>query len=83
MKIGILADSHDNLPKIARAVEIFSVEGVGQVLHASDLVSPIKVGPFACLNAPLVGVFGNNDGDRLCLTERIREIGTLHVGTYE
>jgi putative phosphoesterase len=83
MKIGILADSHDNLPKIARAVEIFNAEGVGRVLHAGDFVSPITAGPFTGLNAPLVGVFGNNDGDRLYLTERFREIGTLHTGTYE
>ena len=83
MKIGILADSHDNLPKILRAVEIFNAERVHEVFHAGDFVSPITADPFSRLNAPLVGVFGNNDGDRLYLTERFRKIGTLHVGSVE
>lgn len=37
MKIGILADSHDNVPRVRAAVGHFRREEVGHVLHAGDL----------------------------------------------
>jgi putative phosphoesterase len=82
MKLGILSDSHDNLPVIARAVERFNAEGVSLVLHAGDFVSPFTAIPLSKLHAPLVGVFGNNDGDRLFLTRRFEKIGTIHPGYH-
>lgn len=77
MKIGILSDSHDDLEALAKAVALFNAEGVVQVLHAGDIVSPFTFEIFRELRAPLGGVFGNNDGDRLLLRERSR--GALHV----
>ena len=77
MKIGILSDSHDDMEAIAKAVALFNEEGVLQVLHAGDVVSPFTFELFRDLNAPLGGVFGNNDGDRLLLRER--SAGALHV----
>lgn len=77
MKIGILSDSHDDLDAIARAVALFNAEGVVQVLHAGDIVSPFTFEVFRELRAPLGGVYGNNDGDRLLLHERSG--GALHV----
>ncbi|MDD5220166.1 MAG: metallophosphoesterase [Candidatus Bipolaricaulis sp.] len=82
MKIGILSDSHDNLPALGRIVERFNAEGVGLVLHAGDFVSPFTAVPLGRLRAPLVGVFGNNDGDRLYLTRRFEGIGTIHSGSH-
>ena len=77
MKIGLLSDSHDDMEAIARAVALFNAECVVQVLHAGDIVSPFTFEAFRELRAPLGGVFGNNDGDRLLLRERSQ--GTLHV----
>ena len=77
MKIGILSDSHDDLACIAKAVALFNAEGVVQVLHAGDIVSPFTFELLRDLHAPLGGVFGNNDGDRLLLRER--SAGGLHV----
>ena len=77
MKVGILSDSHDDMGAIARAVAVFNAEGVLQVLHAGDIVSPFTFELFRDLHAPLGGVFGNNDGDRLLLRER--SAGALHV----
>jgi putative phosphoesterase len=82
MKIGILSDSHDNLPAIERIVERFNAERVGLVLHAGDFVSPFTSIPLGKLHAPLVGVFGNNDGDRIYLTRRFDGIGTIHPGYH-
>jgi putative phosphoesterase len=83
MRIGVLADTHDNLPKIAQAVELFNREKVELVLHAGDFVSPFTAGEFKRLRARLIGVFGNNDGDRLYLLERYRGIGELYDGHHE
>ncbi len=43
MLIGLMADTHDNIHLIDRAVERFNEEGVELVLHAGDYVSPKKV----------------------------------------
>ena len=77
MKIGLLSDSHDDMEAIARAVALFNDEAVLQVLHAGDIVSPFTFEIFRMLRAPLGGVYGNNDGDRLLLRER--SAGALHV----
>jgi len=77
VKIGILSDSHDDLDAIAKAVALFNAEGVVQVLHAGDIVSPFTFEVFRGLRAPLGGVYGNNDGDQLLLRERSG--GALHV----
>jgi putative phosphoesterase len=77
MKIGIIADTHDNLPQIKKAVEIFNQEKVELVLHAGDFVSPFTCLEFKNLNCPLKGVFGNNDGDKIYLQEKFKGIGEL------
>jgi len=83
MKLGIIADTHDNMPKIARAVELFNDEAVDLVVHAGDFISPITANEFQRLNAPFIGVFGNNDGERLYLTERFKEIGKIYPDYHE
>ena len=82
MKIGIIADTHDNLPQIRKAVEIFNREKVELVLHAGDFVSPFTFLEFNNLNCPLKGVFGNNDGDKLYLQEKFKGIGELYPAPY-
>ena len=83
MKVGILADSHDNMPMVARAVELFNKEKVELVLHAGDFISPITANEFARLKASLIGIFGNNDGDKLYLTEQFCNIGKLYPDFHE
>jgi hypothetical protein len=83
MKIGIIADTHDNLPQIKKAVEIFNQEKVELVLHAGDFVSPFTCLEFKNLNCPLKGVFGNNDGDKIHLQEKFKGIGELFPEPYK
>ncbi len=82
MKIGIMSDTHDNLPQIKKAVEIFNREKVELVLHAGDFVSPFTFLEFKNINCPLKGVFGNNDGDKLYLQEKFKVIGELYPAPY-
>jgi hypothetical protein len=82
MRIGILSDSHDRLPMLERAVERFDAGGVELVLHAGDFVSPFTAIPLSTLDAEFVGVFGNNDGDRIYLTQRFEEVWPIHLGYH-
>lgn len=74
MKVGIISDTHDNLPLVDRAIEKLNKEKVGLVLHAGDYVAPFTVLRFKKLKAKLIGVFGNNDGDHELLKERFADI---------
>ncbi|MFH1396994.1 MAG: metallophosphoesterase [Candidatus Omnitrophota bacterium] len=64
MKIGLLSDSHDNLPNIEKAVKFFNREKVDFVLHAGDFVAPFTIGKLGKLKCGWKGVFGNNDGEK-------------------
>jgi len=67
MKLGIMSDTHDNVPLIVKAVEIFNNADVDAVLHAGDYVSPFSLKPLLSLECDFLGVWGNNDGDKLAL----------------
>lgn len=70
MLIGLIADTHDNLPKIKEAVRIFNERKVEVVLHAGDYIAPFSLGPLEELRCPYLGVFGNNDGEKDGLSQR-------------
>ncbi len=78
MLIGIMADSHDNLLKIEQAVRFFNQREVDVVLHAGDFIAPFVVNKLKDLSCNLVGVFGNNDGEREGLKKQISQIGEIH-----
>jgi len=67
MKIGILSDTHDNVPLIEQAAAKLKDAGVEQVLHAGDFIAPFALKPLAAIGAPVTAVYGNNDGERLGL----------------
>jgi len=75
MKVGILSDSHDNLPRLAEAVEAFRAAGVVHVIHAGDFVAPFALPPLRQAGVPVTAVFGNNDGERLVLKARFDSFG--------
>lgn len=64
MRLGVIADTHDRVPFIERAVKILNASNVDAVLHCGDFVSPFSLLPFKDLKSPLYAVFGNNDGER-------------------
>jgi len=77
--IGIIADTHDNLPLVDKAVKKLNEMNVGLVLHAGDYVAPFVIPKFKGLKAKLIGVFGNNDGDRELLKKRFKEYEGLEM----
>jgi putative phosphoesterase len=79
MLIGIISDTHDNLPMIERAVKRLNDEKVTLVLHAGDYIAPFVIPKFKALNAKLIGVFGNNDGDHELLKKRFSETENCEI----
>ncbi len=76
MKIGIISDTHDNVDRIKQAISIFNEEGVSLVIHAGDYISPFSLIPFEDLKAEFIGIYGNNDGDKVLLNTR--SMGRIH-----
>lgn len=81
-RVAVIADSHDNLRMIERAVDVINGWGADLVVHGGDFVSPFTSRPFAKLEAPLRGVFGNNDGDRALLKKTYAALGEIRSDPY-
>jgi putative phosphoesterase len=75
--IGILSDSHDNLPRVRQAVRLFNDAGCDLVIHAGDIVAPFAVDELRNLRAPVKAVFGNCDGEKAGLTRAFRGLGEI------
>lgn len=75
MRVGLLSDSHDHVPRLREAVSLLNRLAVDVILHAGDYCSPFAVRELGRLEAPLHGIWGNNDGDVYRLTEAFAEIG--------
>jgi putative phosphoesterase len=74
MKIGVMADSHDNVPMVRSAVDIFRVEDVDCVIHAGDIVAPFAAKELLKFEKRVICVFGNNDGERKWLKKLLIDI---------
>ncbi len=79
MRIGLISDTHDNLPMVEAAVQLLNEEKVSLVLHAGDYTSPFVIAKFKALNCRLIGIFGNNDGDHELLKKRFGETENCEV----
>ena len=64
MKVGIMADSHDHLRLVRKALDVFRERGAEVILHAGDVVAPFAAKVLAAFERPVHVVFGNNDGER-------------------
>jgi putative phosphoesterase len=77
MKIGIFADSHDHLDNLRRAVRVFNQHRCERVLFAGDLVSTFAVPPLRHLQCPLIGCYGDNEGNKVGLAAGMSIVGQL------
>ncbi len=80
--IGVIADTHDRLPLLDKAVKRLNEEKVKLVLHAGDYIAPFVAAHLKPLKADLIGVFGNNDGDRELLKKRFSDLGAEIRGKF-
>ncbi len=77
MKIGIVSDTHNNLANVREIVKLFNAAGVARVIHTGDITQAKTLDVLADLEAPLYGVFGNNDLEREALDAGVRRHGFL------
>jgi len=77
MKIAIISDTHDHLDMIRLAVRKMQEKKVEMVIHCGDFIAPFAIPPFGQLNVPFIAVYGNNDGEKKGLAEKIFNIGGM------
>jgi putative phosphoesterase len=77
MRVGLFADTHDHLENIRRAVQLFVSRQCELVLFAGDLVSTFAVPPLRALTCPLVGCFGENEGNKAGIQGGLEIIGSI------
>jgi len=82
MIIGAMADTHDRLDAVDKAISYFNSQKVTDVLHAGDLVSPFVAPLFSKLKAKLHFVWGNNEGDHNFVKVRFADIGVTPLGDF-
>ena len=75
MRIGIVSDTHNNLKNVRCIVDLFNAAAVERVIHTGDISQAKTLDVLATLNAPLTGVFGNNDQERESLETAISRHG--------
>ncbi len=74
MRIGVMADTHDRVPLIQRAIDLFIRRDVQAIIHAGDLIAPFAARKLLAYRGPIYVVYGNNDGERRGLRETLPQI---------
>jgi len=75
MKIGVVSDTHNNLANVREIVRLFNEAGVDRVVHTGDISRARTLDVLSELDAPLYGVYGNNDVEREALDASARAHG--------
>ncbi|HWE37399.1 MAG TPA: metallophosphoesterase family protein [Isosphaeraceae bacterium] len=78
MKLGIIADTHDQVARTARAVAVLKAEGAEALVHCGDLTGPEVV--FECGALPAYFVLGNNDYDEVGIRAAVEAMGGVFLG---
>ena len=77
MRVGVVSDTHDNLGNVREIVRLFNAAGVDRVVHTGDITKAKTLDVLAGLDAPLYGVYGNNDVERESLEASAARHGFL------
>jgi putative phosphoesterase len=79
MRLGILADTHDELTRTRVAVALLQAKGAEALIHCGDLASAPIMAVLATL--PSWFVFGNHDSDMVPhLTQAAADFGVVCLG---
>ncbi|OQY09534.1 MAG: YfcE family phosphodiesterase [Marinitoga sp. 4572_148] len=66
----VISDTHDNMHKMKEIEKIIERENITAVFHCGDFVAPFVLPYILKEGIDFYGVFGNNDGEKLLLSER-------------
>lgn len=79
MKIGLIADTHDNMPNIQKAVKFFQNHKIDLVLHCGDHIAPFSINPFKDSGITIKAIWGNNEGEKLYFRESIADNEMIEI----
>lgn len=81
MLVGVVSDTHDRLPMIDAALELFAERRIKALIHPGDFVAPFAARRLLHYTGPLYCTFGNNDGERQGLSKLMPQVcdGPLFV----
>jgi len=81
MLVGVISDTHDRVPMIEAALDLFERRNVQALVHGGDLVAPFAARCLTRFRGPLHVIYGNNDGERAGLKAILPQIqdGPLFV----
>jgi putative phosphoesterase len=77
MRVGIMADIHDNVDNLRHAIGLFNALECGAVLLAGDFVSPLVVPSMRRFTCPVIACYGDNDGNQIGIAGGMKIVGTL------
>jgi len=83
MKLGVIADTHDNMDAIRKSLNIFDSLNVEMIIHLGDYVAPFTAKHFVNFNKKFIGIFGNNDGEKFGLKKAYSHIGEIYNPPFE
>lgn len=83
MKLLIVSDTHDNLSMIDLLSSYLKKLAPDLLIHLGDYVSPFTLRRFTSFNIRLLGVFGNNDGDKTLIIKGLNALGEIYDQPYE
>jgi hypothetical protein len=75
VRIGVMSDTHNHLANVRAIVALLNAARVERVVHTGDITQAKTLDALAGLEAPLFGVFGNNDLERPALDAAIARHG--------
>jgi uncharacterized protein len=77
MKICIVSDSHDHIPRLKAAIIDAKQRGAEVVLHCGDVVAPSTLATLQRYELPIHAIHGNNSGDLYSLSRLSHKPGSL------
>lgn len=82
MQVAVMADTHDNVPLIKKAVRKINKLNVDLAVHCGDFSAPFAVDPYGALRAPMISVYGNNDAEKELIRVRLNDMGKEVKGRF-
>ena len=82
MKIGIISDTHDNVPNLEKALAWMNKHGIEAIIHCGDLCAPAMLINILApqFEGPIHMVFGNVE-DRDLLLKKVADFAhVIHYG---
>lgn len=77
----VISDTHDNIPMLKKLPQIIVDYNIERIFHAGDFIAPFVIPYLTFDKVDFIGVFGNNDGEKLLITEKSG--GRVRVGPVE